>query len=61
MKPTTLRINGISVTPEMLMALFLMVFNPDPTAWIRFETRGSDILVEVSHEAKAEPTRITLQ
>ncbi len=46
-------INGIRVNSCALMAVFMMIFNPLPDRWMRFEKQGDMLLVEVRQEEKS--------
>lgn len=42
----TIVINGTLVSAEALISVFLMVFDPNPNNWYRFEKRGGTIMIE---------------
>jgi hypothetical protein len=44
--PDELFINGVRVNSAALMGIMLMIFNPDPEMWYRFEKQGDALLVE---------------
>ena len=50
--PDEIIINGIRVNSHALMGIFVMIFNPRPDRWMRFEKRGDALLVEVRQEEK---------
>lgn len=47
-------INGVRVNSQALMGILIMIFNPLPDRWMRFEKQGDALLVEVRHEEKPE-------
>jgi hypothetical protein len=47
-------INGVRVNSQALMGILIMIFNPLPDRWMRFEKQGDVMLVEVRHEEKPE-------
>lgn len=52
--PDELIINGVRVTSQALMGVLVMIFNPLPDRWMRFEKRGDALLVEVRMEEGAD-------
>lgn len=47
-------INGVRVNSRALMGILIMIFEPLPDRWMRFEKQGDALLVEVRHEEKPE-------
>ena len=52
--PDELIINGVRVSSQALMGILIMIFNPIPERWMRFEKQGDLLLVEVRQEEKEE-------
>jgi len=57
--PDELIINGVRVNSAGLMGIFIMIFNPLPNRWMRFEKQGDALLVEVRTEE--EESSVILQ
>ena len=50
--PDEIIINGVRVNSHALMGILIMIFNPLPDRWMRFEKQGDALLVEVRQEEK---------
>ncbi len=54
--PDEIIINGVRVNSHALMGILLMIFNPLPDRWMRFEKHGDALLVEVRYKDELEST-----
>lgn len=52
--PDELVINGVRVNSQALMGILVMIFNPLPDRWMRFEKQGDALLVEVRRQEEPE-------
>jgi hypothetical protein len=59
--PSTLTINGITVSAEVIIQVINNMTNPDPTRWYRYERTGDIITVETKVEPQTPPTVYDLE